>query len=72
MFRISLSHNRKKSAERGDGMKKRTVITGILILLLIVVLLGSARYWMAGQRQITHEQGTLVKICESFQKENRI
>ena len=58
--------------ERGDRMRKKAVMTVILILLLIAVGLGMIRYWMTEQRQSVQEQGTLVKISEEFQKEKQI
>ncbi len=53
-------------------MRKKTVITGIVILFLIVILLGMVRYWMLEQRQTTHEQGTLVQICDSLIEERTL
>ena len=53
-------------------MRKKAVMTVILILLLIAVGLGMIRYWMTEQRQSVQEQGTLVKISEEFQKEKQI
>lgn len=49
-------------------MRKKTVVAGILVLLLLVILLGMVRYWMAEQRQMPPERGTLVKVCEDMKR----
>lgn len=50
-------------------MKKKVVTGMILILFVVVILLGIARYKATEQRQIPHQQSTLVKVYEGFQKE---
>jgi len=49
-------------------MRKKTVMVGILLLLLLVILLGMVRYRMAEQRQNLSERGTLVKIGEDLRR----
>lgn len=49
-------------------MRKKAVIAGMAVLLLLVILLGMVRYWMAEQRQTAPERGTLVKVCEDIKR----